>query len=273
MGLHRKPPLRGGLATLARRGPREVLPPGVGSAGLRRSRGGVLFGVTRGSTTGRVRLGQESMSVRLNADGSLDLRETFNKARQDLRIAPAVARHAVDAAAPNDNVNKAKRIDVVARGLCRGPCGANVSRQFVMPEPNGCLGVRGVSLATRFNALGCPPLEPPDCLLVSIGIGMEWGFELQMAAKGCEVHAFDPTVAMNSSHTAAATMFRTTYPRLHYHYRGLGDDADRKRGTIKEYSGSVTDSTGSTLGPLQQMDDLLRHVGKQPCTHACSKRP
>lgn len=210
------------------------------------------------------------MSLRLNPDEFLDLRAAAKKARHDMLQAPVVAHHFTNETPPDDNPNRMRRMEVLSRGLCRGSCSTNVSHQFqrfVMQEPNGCMGVRGTSPERRFKSLGCPPLEPPGCLLVSIGIGMEWDFELQVAARGCEVHAFDPTVALNGAHAQAAATFKKTYPKLHYHFRGLGAQVDRTRGTAKAY-GTITDATGSTLGPVHQLDGLMRYAGAP--LHLCS---
>ena len=39
-------------------------------------------------------------------------------------------------------------------------------------------------------------LDATQCLVYSIGIANDWRFDLAMAELGCEVHAFDPTVAL-----------------------------------------------------------------------------
>ena len=59
---------------------------------------------------------------------------------------------------------------------------------------------RGEPALAPHKWLACPPLEAQDCLMISIGIGMEWDFELQLAARGCEVHAFDPTIGLHAAH-------------------------------------------------------------------------
>ncbi|XP_037078450.1 uncharacterized protein LOC119099412 [Pollicipes pollicipes] len=53
------------------------------------------------------------------------------------------------------------------------------------------------------------PLAPvtTGCLVYSVGVGADWSFERQMAARGCEVHLFDPTAPMPEGAAAAGIRF------------------------------------------------------------------
>ena len=64
-------------------------------------------------------------------------------------------------------------------------------------------------------------LPAPPCLVLSIGIGGEWDFEEAAAARGCEVHAFDPTVALHALHRRQWSHVEKRHPgRVHFHYIG-----------------------------------------------------
>ena len=204
----------------------------------------------------------------LIVDGIFNLTEASRQAELELRDAPAIARLPTNAMPPFDNVNRHKRVNELSLGFCQGRCGYNASQNFTMQEPSGCMGRRGLSLRLRHKWLACPPLEAQDCLMVSIGIGMEWDFELQLAARGCEVHAFDPTIGLHAAHRKTADGLRRTFPRLHFHFLGLGDSrvgsraaAAYSRAAASNDGGVATDETGSSLGPVQQLDELLRGVG------------
>ena len=156
-------------------------------------------GVFTPAEVGRTRESYDTAAM-LIVDGTFNLTEASRQAELELRDAPAIARLPTNAMPPFNNVNRHKRVNELSLGFCQGRCGYNASQNFTMQEPSGCMGRRGLSLRLRHKWLACPPLEAQDCLMISIGIGMEWDFELQLAARGCEVHAFDPTIGLHAAH-------------------------------------------------------------------------
>lgn len=88
--------------------------------------------------------------------------------------------------------------------------GARV-RDYVAPQPEGCaFGKRGM------DWIACQ-LKPP-CTVFSVGVGDEWNFEQLVLEQGCEVHSFDPTIALRKKHEAKAAALSAKYGgRLHFH--------------------------------------------------------
>lgn len=96
----------------------------------------------------------------------------------------------------------------------------------------------------------CAPL-PPNCLVVSIGIGGEWKFEDQLARRGCEVHAFDPTTELREKHENHAA----AHANVHFHFEGLGAGGARS-GRRADFS---TRNYGNVSGSRTHgLDELLR---------------
>lgn len=58
-------------------------------------------------------------------------------------------------------------------------------------------------------------LKAKECLVYGIGISDNWDFEKAMAQKGCEVHAFDPTIRKPPTDESKRL------PNLHFHRWGL----------------------------------------------------
>jgi hypothetical protein len=139
-----------------------------------------------------------------------------------------------------------------------------------------------------------PPLPPaseaPPCLVYSFGIANQWEFDDTMAARGCEVHSFDPTGSTMGVHT------RHSHPsgRVHFHPWGLSNDASRKcagaahpaalstattdtkallassgaKGTFdaiatRRYSGGTYGALTGPLLPLERIVRKLRHSGRR----------
>merc|ERR1712072_387859 len=50
-----------------------------------------------------------------------------------------------------------------------------------------------------------------DCLVYSFGIDRSWGYDDSMAARGCEVHSFDPTKESREAHESH------NVPGVHFH--------------------------------------------------------
>lgn len=92
----------------------------------------------------------------------------------------------------------------------------------------------------------CDDLKPP-CLVFSFGIGNNWQFDLAAAARGCEVHSFDPTPELRKKHERNVAKYAHAGVKLHFHYLGLGA------------STNVTSDYGHTgLGPVAHLDELIR---------------
>ena len=76
--------------------------------------------------------------------------------------------------------------------------------------------------ADQDSASYCDALWPVKaaelCAAYVIGIGGEWTFTRYSLSKGCEVHAYDPTVQLRGSHRRSASRMRKT----HFHFAGLG---------------------------------------------------
>lgn len=102
-------------------------------------------------------------------------------------------------------------------------------------------------------------LRPP-CLVFSIGIGKDWAFDRAAAAKGCEVHSFDPTISLYASHRRAAAKFRGKLRgSIHFHLEGLGG-----HGALN-YSGYYSRGTaGGCLGSNGGMPACLAPIHCPP---------
>ena len=87
------------------------------------------------------------------------------------------------------------------------------------------------------------PQPPAPCVVVSIGIGGEWEFESGLRDKGCEVHAFDPTIGLREAHASFAAK-----RGIHFHFLGLGAPS-ASQATTNEYGTLAT----SVMRPLDQL--------------------
>lgn len=85
------------------------------------------------------------------------------------------------------------------------------------------------------------------CLVYSFGIADEWGFDLNMARLGCEVHMFDPTI----------TLKPVVAPNLFFHKWGL-------------YGGALNTSSSATFkhkvygkidGEMLTLPEILHRLG------------
>ena len=146
--------------------------------------------------------------------------------------------------------------------LCEGgDCSRRTNGTFHINEPPGCIGRRGVARNERFRWLACK-IRRPNCLVVSIGVGNEWDFELVALELGCEVHAFDPTVGLLQEHNRTANIIRRTYPGLHFHFLGLGSHRIAGiRNDQTAYTGPLASGDSSAMGPMAQLPQLLRIAG------------
>jgi len=62
----------------------------------------------------------------------------------------------------------------------------------------------------------CDAWWPTPCTAYIIGVGDEWSFPVKAAAKGCTIHAYDPTPSLRMSHEKFAQRRNFTF-----HYLGL----------------------------------------------------
>ena len=101
---------------------------------------------------------------------------------------------------------------------------------------------------------------PSKCTAVSIGLGGDVDFEDALVARGCKVHAFDPTLSLRKRHEGFAERSSRSKGkldgRLHFHFAGLGT---RRLGDPHRNEYGEIDRT--TLRPLQS---LLRLVALHP---------
>ena len=164
-----------------------------------------------------------------------------------------------------DNPHGHEHTAALARALehlCEGgDCSRRTKGTFHIKEPPGCIGRRGVARNERFRWLACK-IRRPNCLVVSIGVGNEWDFELVALELGCEVHAFDPTVGLLQEHNRTANIIRRTYPGLHFHFLGLGSHKIAgMRNDQTAYTGPLASGDSSAMGPMAQLPQLLRIAG------------
>jgi hypothetical protein len=94
-------------------------------------------------------------------------------------------------------------------------------------------------------------LKDGTCLVYGVGIADNWEFEKAMAKRGCEVHAFDPTIAKPPTD-------EPDLPNLHFHRWGLAGRSDHDgkhevRGTL---SGKTT-----TKQPMFTLMDMMKELG------------
>ena len=86
-----------------------------------------------------------------------------------------------------------------------------------------------------------------NCLVYSIGIADEWGFDRDMGALGCEVHSFDPTVSLP----------RDLAPNVTFHKIGLyGGGANSSLATKFKHG-----KYGKIDGEMYHIADLMEKLG------------
>lgn len=90
---------------------------------------------------------------------------------------------------------------------------------------------------------------PPDegCIVVSIGIGGSWDFEDAMAQRGCEVHAFDPTMEYHKRHL----LHVRDKPGMRFYFLGLGAASGANATT------GLSGGYGTILHRLRPLDELI----------------
>merc|ERR1740117_2843991 len=90
------------------------------------------------------------------------------------------------------------------------------------------------------------------CLVYGVGISDNWDFEMAMAKKGCEVHAFDPTIDKPPSDESE------TLPNLHFHRWGLAGET-KETGSHK-VAGTKSGAT-ETSQPMLTLADMMDRLG------------
>ena len=98
----------------------------------------------------------------------------------------------------------------------------------------------------------------PPCLVISIGVGGDWAFEIAAARTGCETHALDPTRALLQRHNRQWQSLRNSGLRsLYFAPVGLGNDTSY----AGVYAPSV-DRTRSALVEVAHLEALLSRFAR-----------
>jgi hypothetical protein len=97
-------------------------------------------------------------------------------------------------------------------------------------------------------------LKERTCLVYGIGISDNWDFEKAMAKKGCEVHAFDPTIDRPPSDESK------NLPNLHFHRWGLAGET--KESGTHMVAGTKSGAT-ETSQPMLTLDDIVKRLGHE----------
>ena len=124
-------------------------------------------------------------------------------------------------------------------------------QQFMhlMPSPLVSPQMKCLTTGNRVNDWLLCGLMPP-CLVLSVGIGQEWAFDVAAARLGCEVHSFDPTSHLLDSHRKAARQFRASGLRnLHFHPIGVGEST--------QYSGMYSAPGRRGLSAVLPLEHLI----------------
>ena len=80
------------------------------------------------------------------------------------------------------------------------------------------------------------------CLVISVGLGGSFFFEDGLAALGCEVHAFDPTISLRATHAAHAR--RRGWK---FHFSGLVGGVDNVTSGLKNHYGALNNASMLSL--------------------------
>ena len=108
---------------------------------------------------------------------------------------------------------------------------------------------------------------PQPCLVFSVGVGGDWGFEKAAAAAGCETHAFDPTEELKAQHVRTAEAFqrsKTQASNISFHFQGLGSEHTRDHFARSTQSRQY----GSHLGSVAHLDTLFQQHARGRFVHA-----
>ena len=98
----------------------------------------------------------------------------------------------------------------------------------------------------------CPTylnITPNDCLVFTLGIADQWTFEDWIGQQGCEVHAFDPTIAYLDRHLAHKS------DNVIFHYEGLKGNSS----TVS--AESHVSSYGKLGGEFYTLNELWKKYG------------
>ncbi|KAK3883594.1 hypothetical protein Pcinc_012097 [Petrolisthes cinctipes] len=95
-------------------------------------------------------------------------------------------------------------------------------------------------------------MQRNNCTVLSFGINHEWGFEDDMAAMGCTVHAFDPTMNLEDYKRS---------DNVYFYNLGLGDGrAKRKIGMDDDIDYFHVDSYEHILEQLGLLDVPIHYL-------------
>ena len=103
----------------------------------------------------------------------------------------------------------------------------------------------------------CQDRMAERCLVVSIGLGGTFFFEDGLAALGCEVHAFDPTISLRAKHAAHAS--RNGWA---FHFSGLAGGVDSITSGLENHYGALSNASMLSLREILSVaaGDADRHV-------------
>lgn len=169
--------------------------------------------------------------------------------RDALHTAHATVGVVDSAGCASGNVSDAFMVASLADGK---PCNVIPTGSCDSPLVDASIGEHGLCKTASLTQA----FADKNCLVYGVGIADNWEFEKAMARHGCEVHAFDPTIAKPPTDEPSLT-------NLHFHRWGLSGKTERNgthevRGTLD--GKKVTDQAMFTL---EDMMTELGHSGRQ----------
>lgn len=99
------------------------------------------------------------------------------------------------------------------RGDYLASCSIDGCRSNICPREWRPLYTNAADTAADYSMCS-PPSRGESCLAITIGLGGEVEFENALAAAGCEVHGFDPTESLRSTHAEAARRHNWTFHNI-----------------------------------------------------------
>ena len=129
-----------------------------------------------------------------------------------------------------------------------------VCLQDIDPSPSSCIPkalCEHLKVTQGWTVCLDDLLKQPrnKCLVYSFGVADQWGFESDMGALGCEVHAFDPTVSLP----------QMLAPNVTFHNFGLYGGPRNKSNAVKFNSKSY----GTITGTMYHLKDIIFLLGHQ----------
>jgi len=143
------------------------------------------------------------------------------------------------------NVSDASMVASLADGK---PCNFIPAGNCDSPLADASIGEHGLCITNELKKA----VSDKTCLVYGIGIADSWEFEKAMARHGCEVHAFDPTIAKPPTDESK------TLPNLHFHRWGLAGATER---TGKHKVEGTLDGAKFTEQPMFRLEDMMKELG------------